>query len=83
MSRFGGRLTGKFSSSGKKPAEWFSHSLLKYIYRIVDIEDCESWWSSGCYGSVAEHWWLKPEVSWVRLPATAGLFTFLYFRLII
>ena len=24
----------------------------------------------------------KPEVSWVRLPAAAGLFTFLYFRLI-
>ena len=32
--------------------------------------------------SVAEHWWLKPEVSWVRLPATAGFFTFLCFRLI-
>ena len=25
---------------------------------------------------------LKPEESWVRLPATAGFFTFLYFRLI-
>ena len=45
-------------------------------------EDCEGWWSSGCRGSVAEHWQLKPEVSWVRLPATAGFFTFLYFRLI-
>ena len=32
--------------------------------------------------AVAEHWWLKPEVPWVRLPATAGLFTFLYFCLI-
>ena len=27
----------------------------------------------------AEHWGLKPEVSWVRLPVAAGLFTFLYF----
>ena len=48
----------------------------------VHIEDCEGWWLSGCCGSVAEHWRLKPEVSWVRLPATAGFFTFLYFRVI-
>ena len=31
---------------------------------------------------MAEHWQLKPGVSWVRLPATAGFSTFLYFRLI-
>ena len=31
----------------------------------VLIEDCEGWWSSSCHGSVAEHWQLKPEVSWV------------------
>ena len=31
----------------------------------VHIEDCEGWWLSGCCGSVAEHWQLKPEVSWV------------------
>ena len=48
----------------------------------VHIEDCEGWCLSGCRGSVAEHWRLKPEVSWVRLPATASLFTLLYFRLI-
>ena len=48
----------------------------------VHIEDCQGWWLSDCRGSMAEHWRLKPEVSWVRLPATAGLFTFLYFRLI-
>ena len=48
----------------------------------VHIEDCEGWWLSGCCGSVAEHWRLKPEVSWVRLPVTAGFFTFLYLRLI-
>ena len=48
----------------------------------VHIEDCEGWWLSGCRGSVAEHWLLKPEVSWVRLQVAAGLFTFLYFHLI-
>ena len=46
------------------------------------MEDCEGWWLSGCRGSVAEHWWLKPEVSWVRLPVAAGFFTFLYFHFI-
>ena len=46
----------------------------------VHKEDCERQWVSSCHGSVAEHWWLKPDVSWVRLLATAGLFTFLYFR---
>ena len=40
---------------------------------------CEGWWSSGCRGSGAEHRRLKSEVSWVRLLATAGLFTFLHF----
>ena len=34
-----------------------------------------------CCGSVAEYWWLKPEVSWVRLLVTAG-FAPLYFCLI-
>ena len=48
----------------------------------VHIEDCEGWWLSGCHGSVAEQWQLKPEVSWVRLLVTAGFFTLLYFRLI-
>ena len=33
-----------------------------------------------CYEAKIE--WLKPEVSWVRLLATAGFFTFLYFHLI-
>ena len=42
----------------------------------VHIEDCEGWWLSGCHGSVAEHWRLKPEVSWVRLPAAASLLHF-------
>ena len=42
----------------------------------VHIEDCEGWWLSGCHGSVAEHWRLNPEVSWVQLLAAAGLFHF-------
>ena len=42
----------------------------------VHIEDCEGWWLSGCRGSVAEHWRLKPEVSQVRLTAAAALFYF-------
>ena len=45
------------------------------------IEDCEGWWLSGCRGSVAEHWRLKPEVSWVRLLVAAGLFHFPLFSL--
>ena len=48
----------------------------------VHIEDCEGWWLSSCCGSVEEHWRLKPKVSWVGLPVTAGLFTFLHSRLI-
>ena len=48
----------------------------------VHIEDCEGWWLSSCCDSGAEHWQLKPEVSWVWLLATAGFFTFLYFCLI-
>ena len=51
-----------------------------YIYQ--HIQNCEGRWLSSCCGSVAEHWWLKPEVSWVWLPATASHFTFLYFCLI-
>ena len=38
---------------------------------------------SVCCSSVAEHWQLKPEVSWVQLPETADFFTFLYFHLVI
>ena len=49
----------------------------------VHIEDCESWWLSGCCGSVAEHWQLKPEVSWVRLLAAAGFSHFFLFMPII
>ena len=42
----------------------------------VYIEDCEGLWMSGCRGSVAEHWRLKPEVSQVRLTAAAAFFHF-------
>ena len=54
----------------------------------VHTEDCEGWWLWGLV--VVKLLWLSGralaaqarEVSWVRLPATAGFFTFLYFRLI-
>ena len=42
----------------------------------VHMENCGGWWLSSCRGSVAEHWQLKPEVSWVWLPAAASLFHF-------
>ena len=46
-------------------------------YIIIETgQNCEGWWLSGCRGSVAEHWRLKPEVSWVRLPVAADLFHF-------
>ena len=48
----------------------------------VHIEDCEGCWLSSCRSSVAEHWRLKPEVSWVWVLAAAGLFTSFYFCLI-
>ena len=43
--------------------------------------------AGGCPAVVAHDQWQStggpsPEVSWVRLPAAAGFFTFLYFRLI-
>ena len=28
----------------------------------------KGWWLSGCHSSVAEHWRLKPEVSWGSTP---------------
>ena len=43
---------------------------------VVHIECCEGWWLFGCRSSVAEHWWLKPGVSWVQLQTATGLFTF-------
>ena len=48
-------------------AEWLPgvqlrHSVPPVQYIYVHIEDCEGWWLSCCFGSVAEHWWLKPGV---------------------
>ena len=58
----------------------------KYIERSEKAsshqESYPGWLLSSCCGSVAEHWRLKPEVSWVRFLATASFFTFLYFCLI-
>ena len=64
------------------------HNPLLYVLHILSGCQVCDWgiqyhlWLSSCCGSVAEHWRLKPEVSWVRLPLTAGFLTFLYFRLI-
>ena len=52
---------------------------VQYSLVAVHIEDCEGWWLSSCCGSVAGHWQLKPEVSWLRLLAAAGLLHFLLF----
>ena len=56
--------------------EWLSGVRLRHFSTTyaVYIEDCEGWWLSGCRSSVAEHW----QTSWVRFPAAARLFTFLY-----
>ena len=51
-------------------------------HQLSHIEDYEGCWSSGCRGLVAEHWWLKPDMSWVQFLVAASLFTFHYFRLI-
>ena len=39
-------------------------------------------WRNILSGCQMCNWWLKPEVSWVQLPVTAGFFTFLYFHII-
>ena len=49
------------------------HAPVQCIERIVRVGSC-----AACCGSVAEHWWFKPEVSWVRLTATAGLYTSIF-----
>ena len=61
------------------PGYQVCHLGIQYHLCTVQIEDLRvggcsvQWWSTGQ---------LKPEVSWVRLLATAGHFTFLYFCLI-
>ena len=63
--------------------EWLPGVQLRpSVPPVTYREDCEGWWLPGCHGSVAEHWRLKPEVSWVQLLVTADLVTFLYFHLI-
>ena len=57
--------------SGCQVCDWGIQYHLCSIYRGL-----WGWWLSGCRSSLAERWWLKPEVSWVRLPAAAGLFHF-------
>ena len=46
------------------------------------VQMARTWWLLGVrlrHSVPSLHWWLKPEVSWVWLLVTAGLFTFLYF----
>ena len=37
-----------------------------------NLEDCEGWWLSGCRGSAAEHWRLKPEILVGLVPSGFG-----------
>ena len=64
--------------------EWLPGVQLRHCNPTcaVHIEECEGWWLSGCCSSVAEHSGCTSQVSWVRFPVAAVLFTFLYFRLI-
>ena len=55
-------------------AEWLPGVQLRHS--VPPVQDTEGWWLSGCHDSVAEHWRLKPDASWVWPPATAGLFIF-------
>ena len=64
-----GKWKGRQSVAARCATEAFSTTC------AVHIEDWGGGWLSGYRGSVAEHWRLKPEVSWVRLPVTAGLLT--------
>ena len=75
-------LSGLLSLNAQSKFIYFRARFSEYSTCAVHIEDCEGWWLSGCCGSVAEHWRLKSEVSWVRLPVTGKFFTFLYFHLI-
>ena len=47
------------------PGVRLRHSVPPAVHSY--IEECEGWCLSGSHGSVAEHWRLKPEVSWVKL----------------
>ena len=63
--------------------EWLPGVQLRHFSPIcaVHIEDCEGWWLT----IVVAQWQsisCTSQLSWVRFPATAGLFTFLYFCLI-
>ena len=83
---FHGPLTNFPPSQIAQCQQWYNsyHGYMKVNWFLFCMRQlsCGGWWLSGCRGSVAEHWQFKPEVPWVRLLATAGLFTFLFFRLI-
>ena len=51
--------------SGCQVCDWGIYSTTCAIHR----DNFGGRWLSGCHSSVAKPWRLKPEVSWVRLPA--------------
>ena len=62
--------------SGRTRAAQAKGASVAHLAAAVHIEDRGGWWLYGRCGSVTENWRLKPEVSWVRLPASASLFYF-------
>ena len=64
-------------------ARWLPGVWLRYFSTTcaVHIEDCEGWTPEGGCPAVIAQWQSAgstSQVSWVRFPTAAGLFTFLY-----
>ena len=69
--------TGQFSGQPLTGFWWLTARCGTEAFSITwAVEDCDSWWLSSCHGSVAEHWRLKPEMSWFWLLLSAGLLYF-------
>ena len=72
---FHGPLTNFPPSQITQCQQWYIsyHGYMKVNWLLFCMRQlsCGGWWLSGYRGSVAEHWQLKPEVPWVRLPAAA------------
>ena len=64
----------KFKFSGRPLMEFWQYMLsgCQVCDWGIQYHLCSKY--RGCCGSVAEHWQLKPAVSWVQLPAAAGRF---------
>ena len=57
IKSFGGEKGGSSEPPRTPPA----YGPAQYVH----IEDSECWRLFSCRGLVAEHWWLKAELSWV------------------